>query len=75
MSAGMKGSGCSVIFCRYTNHDSLNPVTSWFSFRLAIIGRDYMSCHRHYLRVDKELFVGTHRCACIMLKIISEQQL
>jgi hypothetical protein len=27
MSAGMKGSGCSVIFCRYTNHDSLDPVT------------------------------------------------
>jgi hypothetical protein len=27
MSAGMKGSGCSVIFCRYTNHDSLDLVT------------------------------------------------
>jgi hypothetical protein len=27
MSAGMKGSGCSVIFCMYTNRDSLDPVT------------------------------------------------
>jgi hypothetical protein len=73
MSAGMKGSRCSVIFCRYTNHDSLNPVTSWFSFRLAIIVRDYMPCHRHERRVDKELSVRMHRCACIMLKIIFEQ--
>jgi hypothetical protein len=68
MSAGMKGSRCSVIFCKYANRESLDPVTPWFSSRLAIIGRDYLPCHRHWLRVDKELSVRTHRCACIMFK-------
>jgi hypothetical protein len=29
MSAGMIGSGCSVIFCRYTNHDLLDLVTNF----------------------------------------------
>jgi hypothetical protein len=29
MSAGVKGSGCSVIFCRYINHDSLDSVTNF----------------------------------------------